>query len=140
MYCMCGSWISQNLEVKRINDEKKAALAAQIAAEATVRRVQLAAAQKDEDQLLPWSIDAIVAPLESELKLARQEIARLQENNRALERLTKSKEAALVEAGRTVEVAEAKAATIDDLQNQNQELLRKIEIYQVHTSICLQTS
>jgi hypothetical protein len=32
-----------------------------------------------------------------------------------------------------VEVAEAKAATIDDLQNQNQELLRKIEIYQVHT-------
>jgi gamma-glutamylcysteine synthetase len=137
---MCGSWISQNLEVKRINDEKKAALAAQIAAEATVRRVQLAAAQKDEDQLLPWSIDAIVAPLESELKLARQEIARLQENNRALERLTKSKEAALVEAGRTVEVAEAKAATIDDLQNQNQELLRKIEIYQVHTSICLQTS
>jgi hypothetical protein len=75
MYCMCGSWISQNLEVKRINDEKKAALAAQIAAEATVRRVQLAAAQKDEDQLLPWSIDAIVAPLESELKLARQEVS-----------------------------------------------------------------
>ncbi len=68
------------------------------------------------------------------------QIARLQENNKALERLTKSKEAALVEAGRTVEVAEAKAATIDDLQNQNQELLRKIEIYQVHTSICLQTS
>jgi DNA repair exonuclease SbcCD ATPase subunit len=131
---------NKNLEVKRINDEKKAALAAQIAAEATVRRVQLAAAQKDEDQLLPWSIDAIVAPLESELKLARQEIARLQENNKALERLTKSKEAALVEAGRTVEVAEAKAATIDDLQNQNQELLRKIEIYQVHTRICLQTS
>ncbi|CAK9867245.1 unnamed protein product [Sphagnum jensenii] len=121
---------NKNLEVKRINDEKKAALAAQIAAEATVRRVQLAAAQKDEDQLLPWSIDAIVAPLESELKLARQEIAKLQENNRALERLTKSKEAALVEAGKTVEVAEAKAATIDDLQNQNQELLRKIEIYQ----------
>lgn len=72
---MWGSWISQNLEVKRINDEKKAALAAQIAAEATVRRVQLAAAQKDENQLLPWSIDAIVAPLESELKLARQEVS-----------------------------------------------------------------
>jgi chromosome segregation ATPase len=66
---------NKNLEVKRINDEKKAALAAQIAAEATVRRVQLAAAQKDEDQLLPWSIDAIVAPLESELKLARQEVS-----------------------------------------------------------------
>jgi hypothetical protein len=55
----------------------------------------------------------------------------LQENNRALERLTKSKEAALVEAERTVEVAEAKATAVDCLQNQNQELLRQIEIFQV---------
>jgi chromosome segregation ATPase len=118
---VCG----QNLELKRINSEKKAAQSGQIAAEATLRRVH--AAQKDED--LP-PIEAILAPLEAELKLARHEIARLQENNRALERLTKSKEAALVEAERTVEVAEAKATTVDCLQNQNQELLRQIEIFQ----------
>jgi pantothenate kinase len=130
---VCG----QNLELKRINSEKKAAQSGQIAAEATLRRVH--AAQKDED--LP-PIEAILAPLEAELKLARHEIARLQENNRALERLTKSKEAALVEAERTVEVAEAKATTVDCLQNQNQELLRQIEILQVvcpqfRMNICL---
>jgi hypothetical protein len=56
--------------------------------------------------------------------------------------LTKSKEAALVEAERTVEVAEAKATTVDCLQNQNQELLRQIEIFQVvcpqfRMNICL---
>ena len=54
----------QNLEIKKINDEKKAALAAQFAAE--VRRVH--AAQKDDP------IKAIIAPLEAELKLARLEV------------------------------------------------------------------
>ena len=61
--------MAQNLEAKKINDEKKAALAAQFAAEATLRRVH--AAQKDED--MP-PIEAILAPLEAELKLARQEV------------------------------------------------------------------
>lgn len=61
--------ILQNLEAKKINDEKKAALAAQFAAEATLRRVH--AAQKDDD--MP-PIEAILAPLEAELKLARQEV------------------------------------------------------------------
>jgi hypothetical protein len=59
----------QNLEVKKINDEKKIALAAQFAAEATLRRVH--AAQKDED--LP-PIEAILAPLEAELRLAYKEV------------------------------------------------------------------
>lgn len=63
----------QNLELKKLNDEKKAALAAQFAAEATLRRVQ--AAQKDEE--MP-SIEAILAPIEAELKLARQEVSRCQ--------------------------------------------------------------
>ena len=62
---ICG----QNLEIKRINDEKKASMAAQFAAEATLRRVH--AAQKDDD--MP-PIEAILAPLEAELKLARQEV------------------------------------------------------------------
>jgi len=56
--------------LKRINSEKKAAQSGQIAAEATLRRVH--AAQKDED--LP-PIEAILAPLEAELKLARHEVS-----------------------------------------------------------------
>lgn len=62
-------YVLQNLEIKKINDEKKASMAAQFAAEATLRRVH--AAQKDDD--MP-PIEAILAPLEAELKLARQEV------------------------------------------------------------------
>lgn len=116
---------SKNLEIKKINEEKKAALAAQFAAEATLRRVH--AAQKDDD--MP-PIEAIIAPLEAELKLTRQEVAKLQDDNRALDRLTKSKEAALLEAEKTVQMALAKAALVDDLQNKNQELVKQIEICQ----------
>lgn len=56
--------------MKKINDEKKAAITAQNAAEATLRRVQ--AAQKDND--LP-SLEVILAPLEAELKVARHEVS-----------------------------------------------------------------
>lgn len=55
----------------------------------------------------------------------------MQEDNRALDRLTKSKEAALLDAERTIEIALAKAALVDDLQNKNQELMKQIEICQV---------
>lgn len=61
--------VSQSLEIKKINEEKKASMAAQFAAEASLRRVH--AAQKDDD--MP-PIEAILAPLEAELKLARQEV------------------------------------------------------------------
>ncbi|VVA92450.1 unnamed protein product [Arabis nemorensis] len=121
---------SKNLEIKKINEEKKASMAAQFAAEATLRRVH--AAQKDDD--MP-PIEAILAPLEAELKLARSEIGKLQEDNRALDRLTKSKEAALLDAERTVEGAMAKAAMVDDLQNKNQELMKQIEICQEENKI-----
>ncbi|PWA92488.1 Myosin II heavy chain-like protein [Artemisia annua] len=121
---------SKNLEIKKINDEKKASMAAQFAAEATLRRVH--AAQKDDD--MP-PIEAILAPLEAELKLARQEITKLQDDNKALDRLTKSKEAALLEAERTVQVALAKASMVDDLQNKNQELIKQIEICQEENKI-----
>lgn len=59
------------------------------------------------------------------------QIFKLQENNRALDQLTKTKDAALLEAERTVEAAEAKASQVDDLQNRNQELMKQIEICQV---------
>ncbi|CAH8331000.1 unnamed protein product [Eruca vesicaria subsp. sativa] len=74
---------------------------------------------------------AIIAPLEAELKLARSEIGKHQEDNRALDRLTKSKEAALLDAERSIQTAMAKAALVDDLQNKNQELMKQIEICQV---------
>ncbi|GMH08121.1 hypothetical protein Nepgr_009961 [Nepenthes gracilis] len=121
---------SKNLEIKKTNEEKKAALSAQFAAEATLRRVH--AAQKD-DEMPP--IEAIITPLEAELKLARLEVAKLQDDNRALDRLTKSKEAALLEAEKTVQVALAKASLVDDLQNKNQDLMKQIEICQEENKI-----
>ncbi|KAI4348598.1 hypothetical protein L6164_009306 [Bauhinia variegata] len=121
---------SKNLEIKKVNDEKKAALAAQFAAEATLRRVH--AAQKD-DEMPP--IEAIITPLEAELELAKMEVAKLQDDNRALDRLTKSKEAALLEVERTVQIALAKASLVDDLQNKNQELMKQIEICQEENKI-----
>ncbi|XP_068477689.1 microtubule-associated protein 70-1-like isoform X5 [Phaseolus vulgaris] len=114
---------SKNLEIKTINEEKGAALAAQFAAEATLRRVH--ATQKD-DEMPP--IDAIIVPLEAELKLARMEVAKLQDDNRALDLLTKSKEAGLLEAEIRVQIALAEASLVDDLQNKNQELMKLIEI------------
>ncbi|TKY62704.1 Microtubule-associated protein 70-2 [Spatholobus suberectus] len=80
-------------------------------------------------------IEAIITPLEAELKLARMEVAKLQDDNRALDRLTKSKEAALLEAERTVQIALAKASLVDDLQNKNQELMKQIEICQEENKI-----
>ncbi|KAL1201101.1 Microtubule-associated protein 70-3 [Cardamine amara subsp. amara] len=121
---------SKNLEIKKINEEKRASMAAQFAAEATLRRVH--AAQKDDD--MP-PIEAILAPLEAELKLARHEIVKLQDDNRALDRLTKSKEAALLDAERTVQIALAKASMVDDLQNKNQDLMKQIEICQEENRI-----
>ncbi|KAK1427032.1 hypothetical protein QVD17_15714 [Tagetes erecta] len=121
---------SKNLEIKKLNDEKKQALSAQFAAEATLRRVH--AAQKD-DEMPP--IEAIIAPLEAELKCLRIEVSKLQDDNKALERLSKSKEIALLEADRTVEIAMAKASMVDDLQNKNQELMKQIEMCQEENRI-----
>ncbi|CAL9781494.1 unnamed protein product [Musa acuminata subsp. burmannicoides] len=121
---------NRNLEIKKINDEKREALAAQFAAEATLRRVH--SAQKDDD--MP-PIEAILAPLEAELKLTRHENVKLQDDNRALDRLTKSKEVALLEAERTVQIALAKASLVDDLQNKNQDLMKQIEICQEENKI-----
>lgn len=63
--------------------------------------------------------------------LVHLQIAKLQDDNKALDRLTKSKEAALLEAERSVQIAMAKASMVDDLQNKNQELMKQIEICQV---------
>ncbi|KAJ3669574.1 hypothetical protein LUZ60_011524 [Juncus effusus] len=116
---------NKNLEIRRINEEKREALHAQLAAEATLRRVH--AAQKDDD--LP-PIEDILFPLEAEIKSLKQEMVKLQEDNKALERLTKTKEAALVEAEREVQAAKTKAALVDELQNKHQEMIKQNDICQ----------
>ncbi|KHN40802.1 Microtubule-associated protein 70-5 [Glycine soja] len=83
----------KKLEIKKLTEEKKDALAAQYAAEATLRRLH---ADQKEDDFVP--LESVITPLEAEIKMYRNEIASLQEDKKALERLTKSKEAALLEA------------------------------------------
>ncbi|KAK4398828.1 Microtubule-associated protein 70-5 [Sesamum angolense] len=125
----------KNLDIKKLMDEKKEALAAQYAAEATLRRVY--ANQKDDDSV---PIELVIAPLEAELKMHKNEIAALQEDKRALERLTKSKEAALLEAERILRSALERALIVEEVQNQNFELRRQIEICQEENKILDKTN
>ncbi|TVU47927.1 hypothetical protein EJB05_07544 [Eragrostis curvula] len=114
----------KNLDVKRLSNERKEALSAQFAAEATLRRMH--SSQKDEEAV---PFDAIIAPLESDIKKYRHEIAVLQDDNKALERHLKLKEAALVEAGNILRSALERALIVEDVQNQNIELKKQMEIY-----------
>ncbi|XP_068668510.1 microtubule-associated protein 70-5-like [Aristolochia californica] len=125
----------KNLEVKKLINEKKEALAAQFAAEAALRRIH--ATQKDED-FLP--LEAFIAPLEADIKMYKNEIAMLHEDNKALERLTKSKEAALVEAEKILRSAMERALIVEEIQNQNFELKRQIEIFQEENKILDKTN
>lgn len=58
------------------------------------------------------------------------QIAAMQEDKKALERLTKSKESALLEAERILRSALERALIVEEVQNQNYELKRQIEICQ----------
>ncbi|RWW83126.1 hypothetical protein BHE74_00008381 [Ensete ventricosum] len=115
----------QNLEIKKLINEKKEALAAQFSAEAALRRVH--ATQKDEE-LVP--VGVLTAPLESDIRQYKSEIVMLQEDNKALERLTKSKEAALVEAEALLQSALEQAMSVEMVRNKNLELKRQMEICQ----------
>ncbi|TYI78167.1 hypothetical protein E1A91_D06G192400v1 [Gossypium mustelinum] len=125
----------KNLEIKKLTNEKKDAMAAQFAAEATLRRVH--ANQKDDDDV---SIESVVAPLEAEIKMYKNEIAMLHEDKRALERLTKSKELALLEAEKILRSALERALIVEEVQNQNFELRRQIEICQEEHKILEKTN
>lgn len=59
--------------LKKLNDEKRGALAAETVTEATLRRVE--ASEKDHEIPL-WEL--ILTPLEAELKLTRREISKPQ--------------------------------------------------------------
>lgn len=55
--------------MKRLNNERKEALSAQFAAEATLRRIH--SSQKDEESV---PFDAIIAPLESDIRKYKHEV------------------------------------------------------------------
>lgn len=58
------------------------------------------------------------------------QVAALQEDKKALERLTKSKETALLEAEKILKSALERVLIVEEIQNQNFELRRQIEIFQ----------
>ncbi|XP_038983514.1 microtubule-associated protein 70-4-like [Phoenix dactylifera] len=125
----------KNLEIKRLIDEKKEALAALFAAEAALRRVH--ACQKDEEYL---PVEAVIAPLESDIKKYKNKITKLQEDKKALERLIKSKEAALIEAKNILCIALERALIVETVQNKNIELRRQIEICQEENKLLEKTN
>ncbi|KAH9749901.1 Microtubule-associated protein 70-5 [Citrus sinensis] len=104
----------RNLEIKKVTGEKKDALAAQYAAEATLRRVH--ANLKDDDSV----------PIESDKK--------------ALQRHTKAKEMALLEAEKILRSALERALIVEEVQNLNFELKRQIEICQEENRILEKTN
>ncbi|XP_010538457.1 PREDICTED: microtubule-associated protein 70-5 [Tarenaya hassleriana] len=127
----------KEVEMKKVREEKEDALAAQYAAEATLGRVYADSDQKDDDSI---PLESIISPLEAQIKIHKQEILTLQEDNKALERLTKAKEAALVEAERILRSALERALIVEDVQNQNFELRRQIEICQEENKILEKTN
>ncbi|KAG5011513.1 hypothetical protein AAZX31_09G012900 [Glycine max] len=124
----------KKLEIKKLTEEKKDALAAQYAAEATLRRLH---ADQKEDDFVP--LESVITPLEAEIKMYRNEIASLQEDKKALERLTKSKEAALLEAEKILRSALERVLIVEEVQNENFDLKRQIEICQEEIKILEKT-
>ncbi|CAL5184019.1 unnamed protein product [Lathyrus oleraceus] len=120
----------KNLEIKKLTDEKKDALAAQYAAEAALRRLHT---DQKEDDFFPF--ESVITPLEAEIKMYRTKIAALQEDKKALERITKSKELALLEAERILRSALERALIVEEVQNENFDLKRQIEICQEENKI-----
>ncbi|KAM4131409.1 hypothetical protein ACJW30_01G174100 [Castanea mollissima] len=116
----------KNLEVKKLTSEKKDALAAQYAAEATLRRVY---ANQKEDDSLP--IESVIAPLEAEIKMYKNEIAAMQEDKKALEHLTKSKESALLEAERILRSALERALIVEEEENRILEKTNRQKVLEV---------
>ncbi|XP_010440039.1 PREDICTED: microtubule-associated protein 70-5 [Camelina sativa] len=115
----------KEVEMKKLKEEKEDALAAQDAAEEALRRVYT---HQQDDDFLP--LESIIAPLEAQIKFHKHQICALQEDKKALERLTKSKESALIEAERILKSALERALIVEEVQNHNFELRRQIEICQ----------
>ncbi|WJX72702.1 hypothetical protein P8452_56551 [Trifolium repens] len=77
--------------------------------------------------------------VEADIKIYRNEITTFQEDKKALERIKKSKETALIEAERILQSTLEKALIIEEVQNQNFDLKRQIEIFQEENKILEKT-
>ncbi|PKU81118.1 Microtubule-associated protein 70-2 [Dendrobium catenatum] len=115
----------KNLEAKKLNDGRKEALASQYAAEAALRRIH---SSKEEEEYFP--VEAIISPLESDIRKYKKEILKLGKDKKALERLTKSKEAALLEAQKILQIALERVLIVENVQSENCDLRRQVEICQ----------
>ncbi|CAN1260117.1 Microtubule-associated protein 70-5 [Linum perenne] len=127
--------VNKNLEINKIVNEKKEALAGQYAAEATLRRVH---SNLKVDASPP--IESFIAPLEAEIKMYKNEVGALQEDNKAMDRLNKSKESALLEAETILKSALERVLIVEEVQNQNYDLKRQIEICQEENRILEKTN
>jgi hypothetical protein len=63
----------QNLEIKKLTDEKKDTLAAQYAAEEALRRLHT---DQKEDDFYPF--ESFITPLEAEIKMYKNEVLIMQ--------------------------------------------------------------
>ncbi|KAM1154837.1 hypothetical protein EV1_036755 [Malus domestica] len=116
----------KNLEIKKLIDEKRDALAAQYAAESALRRVH---ANRRDDESLP--LESFIAPLEAEIKMYKNQIAALQEDKKAMERLTKTKESALLEAERILQSALERALIVEEDENRILEKTNRQKVLEV---------
>ncbi|KAM1245958.1 hypothetical protein ACFX15_036458 [Malus domestica] len=116
----------KNLEIKKLIDEKRDALAAQYAAESALRRVH---ANRRDDESLP--LESFIAPLEAEIKMYKNQIAALQEDKKAMERLTKTKESALLEAERILQSALERALIVEEEENRILEKTNRQKVLEV---------
>ncbi|KAH9749905.1 Microtubule-associated protein 70-5 [Citrus sinensis] len=116
----------RNLEIKKVTGEKKDALAAQYAAEATLRRVH--ANLKDDDSV---PIESVLAPLEADIKTYKKDIAALQEDKKALQRHTKAKEMALLEAEKILRSALERALIVEEEENRILEKTNRQKVLEV---------
>ncbi|KVH96760.1 Myosin II heavy chain-like protein [Cynara cardunculus var. scolymus] len=110
----------------KLATEKKEAFAAQFAAEATLRRVH--ASQKDDNSV---PIESIIAPLEADIRMNKNEIAVLQEDKKTLERHAKLKEAALLEAERILRSALERALIVEEEENKILEKTNRQKVLEV---------
>ncbi|KAM1385022.1 hypothetical protein FF1_037134 [Malus domestica] len=116
----------KNLEIKKLIDEKRDAFAAQYAAESALRRVH---ANRRDDESLP--LESFIAPLEAEIKMYKNQIAALQEDKKAMERLTKTKESALLEAERILQSALERALIVEEEENRILEKTNRQKVLEV---------
>ncbi|MQM01144.1 hypothetical protein Taro_033893 [Colocasia esculenta] len=116
----------KNLKIIRLIMEKKEASAAQLAAEAALRR--LYSTQRDEDAI---PLEAVIAPLQSDIKMYKHEIAILQEDKKALARITRSKEAGLIEAEKILKSAMERVLIVENEENKILDKINRQKVTEV---------